>query len=85
VVALAVRMATYTRDIYCTCGRWLAQVDTIPGHRQRLRLGRCPDCHRNSQPATPIVFVREDGCYTVVKWRGRVEPQELPWPQEGYQ
>jgi hypothetical protein len=73
-----------TRDILCNCGHWLAQISVNPGRRQVLRLGRCTECHRRRLPSTPIVFVREDGAYSVVCWHGRIDPARLPWPDGGW-
>jgi len=67
-----------TRQVHCQCGAWLGDVE-MTGQRQWLRLRRCRRCK-----GWPVVAVHEDGRYAVVLWTGRVEPEALPWPVEGW-
>ena len=80
----ATHSETIARTITCNCGRWLAEVTIVLGHRQRNRYRRCTHCHARKRPAYPVVFIREDGLYCVVNWPCPIDAESLPWPERGW-
>ncbi len=83
-MAAVIRPEAITRTITCNCGRWLAELTIVLGHRQRHRFLRCRRCHAERRPAYPVVFVDEQARVCVVNWPCPVDANSLPWPEKGW-